>query len=50
MAQDYREQINKLESEDLGGEFRKTVRYTQGLREKFTLLTQCLRSFSSQNI
>lgn len=39
---DYREQINKLESEDLGGEFRKTVRYTQGLREKFAHLLNVL--------
>lgn len=31
---DYKEQIDKLESENLGGEFKEAVRYTQKLREK----------------
>ena len=39
---DYREQIDKLESEDLGGEFRKVVRHTQRLREKFAHLLNVL--------
>lgn len=38
----YSEQIKKLESENLGGEFKKTVRYTQRLREKFAHLLNVL--------
>lgn len=39
---DYSKQIDKLESENLGGEFKKTVRHTQRLKEKFVHLLNVL--------